>query len=142
VLLVAAGIVIDMGLGLLSEATGLPAHWTEWFDEDLAWGSPAVVAASLLGTIVSAPLLEEIVFRGLLYGTLRRRLGWPAAALLSAGIFAAAHGYGVAGFGSVFASGIMWAVAYEKTGSLLPGIAAHAANNVSAACAVLALLRA
>jgi hypothetical protein len=142
VLLVAAGIVIDMGLGLLSEATGLPAHWTEWFDEDLAWGSAAVVAASLLGTIVSAPLLEEIVFRGLLYGTLRRRLGWPAAALLSAGIFAAAHGYGAAGFGSVFASGIMWAVAYEKTGSLLPGIAAHAANNVSAACAVLALLRA
>jgi membrane protease YdiL (CAAX protease family) len=47
----------------------------------------------------------------------------------------------VAGFGSVFASGLMWAAAYEKTGSLLPGMAAHAANNVSAACAVLALLR-
>jgi len=35
----------------------------------------------------------------------------------------------------------MWAVAYEKTGSVLPGMIAHAANNVSAACAVLALLR-
>jgi uncharacterized protein len=97
--------------------------------------------ASLLGTIVFAPVLEEIVFRGLLYGTLRRRLGWPAAAVLTAAVFAAAHGYGVAGFGSVFASGLMWSVAYEKTGSLLPGMAAHAANNVSAACAVLALLR-
>jgi hypothetical protein len=99
------------------------------------------VTASLLGTVLFAPVLEEIVFRGLLYGTLRRRLGWPVAAVLSAAVFAAAHGYGVAGFGSVFASGVMWAVAYEKTGSVLPGMAAHAANNVSAACAVLALLR-
>jgi membrane protease YdiL (CAAX protease family) len=139
--LVGAGIALDVALGLLSEVAGVPSHWTEWFDEDLAWGSWGIMIASLLGTVVFAPVLEEIVFRGLLYGTLRRRLGWPLAAVLSAAVFAAAHGYGVAGFGSVFASGLMWAVAYEKTGSLLPGMAAHAANNVSAACAVLALLR-
>ncbi len=140
-ILAAAGIAIDIALGLLSEAAGVPSHWTEWFDEDLAWGSTGVLVGSLLGTVLFAPVLEEVVFRGLLYGTLRRWLGWPVAAVLSATVFAAAHGYGVAGFGSVFASGIMWAVAYEKTRSLLPGMVAHAANNVSAACAVLALLR-
>ena len=140
-ILFGAGVGVDVALGLVSEAAGLSAHWTEWFDEDLSWGSWGVVTASLLGTVVFAPVLEEVVFRGLLYGTLRRRLRWPAAAVLSAAVFAAAHGYGVAGFGSVFASGVMWAVAYEKTGSLLPGMAAHAANNASAACAVLALLR-
>jgi membrane protease YdiL (CAAX protease family) len=140
-LLVGAGIAVDIVLGLISEVAGVPSHWTEWFDEDLAWGGWGIVIASLLGTVVFAPVLEEIVFRGLLYGTLRRRLGWPLAAVLSALVFAAAHGYGVAGFGSVFASGVMWAVAYEKTGSVLPGMIAHAANNVSAACAVLALLR-
>ena len=140
-ILAGAGIVVDIALGLLSEAAGVPSHWTEWFDEDLAWGSTGVLVGSLLGTVLFAPVLEEIVFRGLLYGTLRRRVGWPAAAVLSAIVFAAAHGYGVAGFGSVFASGVMWAIAYEKTRSLLPGMLAHAANNVSAACAVLALLR-
>ena len=140
-ILAGAGIAVDIALGLISEAAGVPSHWTEWFDEDLAWGSGGVLVGSLLGTVVFAPLLEEIVFRGLLYGTLRRFMGWPVAAVLSAAVFAAAHGYGVAGFGSVFASGIMWAVAYEKTRSLLPGMIAHAANNVSAACAVLALLR-
>ena len=140
--LVGGGIAIDVALGLLTEAAGVPSHWTEWFDEDLAWGSWGLVTASLLGTVVFAPVLEEIVFRGLLYATLRRRLGWPLAAVLSATVFAAAHGYGMAGFASVFASGLMWAVAYEKTGSLLPGMAAHAANNASAACAVLALVRA
>jgi membrane protease YdiL (CAAX protease family) len=140
-ILVGASIAVDIALGLLSEAAGVPSHWTEWFDEDLAWGGNGVLIASLLGTVVFAPILEEIVFRGLLYGTLRRRVGWPAAAVLSAAIFGVAHGYGVAGLGSVFASGLMWAIAYEKTRSLLPGMVAHAANNVSAACAVLALLR-
>jgi uncharacterized protein len=140
-ILAGVGIAIDITLGLISEAARVPSHWTEWFDEDLAWGSHGVLVASLLGTVVFAPVLEEIVFRGLLYGTLRRWVGWPAAAVLSAAVFAAAHGYGVAGFGSVFASGVLWAIAYEKTRSLLPGMAAHAANNVSAACAVLALLR-
>jgi CAAX protease family protein len=140
-ILAGLGIAIDIALGLMSEAAGVPSHWTEWFDEDLAWGSQGVLVASLLGTVVFAPVLEEIVFRGLLYGTLRRWVGWPAAAVLSAAVFAAAHGYGVAGFGSVFSSGVLWAIAYEKTRSLLPGMVAHAANNVSAACAVLALLR-
>ena len=140
-ILAGAGIAVDIVLGLISEAAGVPSHWTEWFDEDLAWGSGGIVVGSLLGTVVFAPLLEEIVFRGLLYGTLRRWMGWPAAAVLSSTIFAAAHGYGAAGFGSVFASGLMWAIAYEKTRSLVPGMIAHAANNVSAACAVLALLR-
>ncbi|HEV8475061.1 MAG TPA: CPBP family intramembrane glutamic endopeptidase, partial [Methylomirabilota bacterium] len=125
----------------LAEASGTPSHWTEWFDEELAWGRPAVALASLLGTVVFAPVLEEIVFRGLLFATLRRRLPWPVAAVLSAAIFAAAHGYGAAGFGSVFVSGVLWAAAYEKTGSVLPGTAAHVANNVAAAAGVLLLLR-
>lgn len=140
-LLVGAGTASDLALGLLAEASGTPSHWTEWFDEELAWGRPAVALASLLGTVVFAPVLEEIVFRGLLFATLRRRLPWPVAAVLSAAIFAAAHGYGAAGFGSVFVSGVLWAAAYEKTGSVLPGTAAHVANNVAAAAGVLLLLR-
>jgi membrane protease YdiL (CAAX protease family) len=140
-LLVGAGTAIDLALGLLSEATNMSSHWTEWFDEDLAWGSPAVAATSLLGTVLFAPVFEEIVFRGLLYATLRRRLAWPIAATLSAAVFALAHGYGAAGFGSVFLSGLLWAIAYERTGSLLPNTAAHLVNNVAAALGVLLLLR-
>jgi uncharacterized protein len=140
-LLVGMGTASDLALGLLSEATQLSAHWTEWFDEDLAWGGPLVAGVSLLGTVVFAPVFEEIVFRGLLYATLRRRLAWPIAAIVSAGVFAIAHGYGAAGFGSVFLSGLLWAIAYERTGSLLPNTAAHVLNNVAAALGVLLLLR-
>jgi membrane protease YdiL (CAAX protease family) len=139
--LVAAGLVIDLGLGLLFGALGLTSHWAEWFDADLAWGGVAAVGVTLLGSIVFAPVFEELIFRGLLHGTLRTRLGWPLAAVVSGFVFALAHGYGVAGFVSVFLSGVLWAWVYERTGSLLPAILAHAVNNAAVAITLLALLR-
>ncbi|HEU4368428.1 MAG TPA: CPBP family intramembrane glutamic endopeptidase [Methylomirabilota bacterium] len=139
--LVAAGLVTDIGLGVLGQRLGLTSHWSEWFDATLAWGSPAEVVATVLGAVVFAPIFEELIFRGLLYGSLRSRFGWPAAALGSALIFGFAHGYGIAGFLSVFLSGVIWAYLYERTGSLLPGVAAHVANNAAVAITLLALLR-
>ncbi len=62
-------------------------------------------------------------------------------ALFSAGIFAIAHGYGLIGFVSVLWSGLLWAWLYEKTGSLWPGILAHAINNLLVCLSVMALLR-
>jgi membrane protease YdiL (CAAX protease family) len=38
-------------------------------------------------------------------------------------------------------SGVLWAIAYERTRSLLPGMPAHAANNLQATAVVLASLR-
>ncbi|HEX2438081.1 MAG TPA: CPBP family intramembrane glutamic endopeptidase [Methylomirabilota bacterium] len=140
-LLVGVGIVIDIVLGLLGDRLGLAAHWSEWFDAGLAWGSPAVVAVTFLGSVVFAPIFEELIFRGLLYGTLRTRLAWPLAASASALVFALAHGYGVAGFLSVFLSGFLWSWVYERTGSLLPSMAAHMVNNLTVALTLTAMLR-
>src|SRR5262249_51207300 len=95
---------------------------------------------SLEATVV-APIVEEMTFRGLLYGTLRARFGpWPSA-LTSAVLFALPHGYAVAGSLSVLVSGVLWAWAYERTKSLLPGIFAHAANNLLSTLWVVGLLR-
>lgn len=139
--LVAAGLVIDLGLSVLGGALGLAPHWAEWFDADLAWGGPVTVGVTLLGSIVFAPVFEELVFRGLLYGTLRTRLAWPLAAVTSALVFALAHGYGVVGFLSIVLSGVLWAWVYERTGSLLPAILVHVVNNASVAVALTVLLR-
>jgi membrane protease YdiL (CAAX protease family) len=134
----------QLGEGVMDVAgrwLGLSAHWTEWFDRDLVWGAPVVVGVTLLDTVVLTPVFEEIVFRGLLFATLRRRFGWSVAAVLSAAIFAVAHGYGVLGFAAVFWSGFLWAWAYERTGSLLPSIASHAADNLLASLGVILVLR-
>ena len=134
----------QLGEGVMDVAgrwLGLSAHWTEWFDRELVWGAPVVVGVTLLDTVVLTPVFEEIVFRGLLFATLRRRFGWSVAAVLSAAIFAVAHGYGVLGFAAVFWSGFLWAWAYERTGSLLPSIASHAADNLIASLGVILVLR-
>jgi membrane protease YdiL (CAAX protease family) len=141
VLLIGAGVVIDAGLSLGGSWLRLDSHWAEWFDSDLAWGSLGAVAVTLFVTVVLAPVFEEIIFRGVLYGSLRARWGVGPSIVISALVFALAHGYGSAGFASVFLSGALWAWSYERTRSLLPAIAAHMANNAAVGFTLLWLLR-
>jgi membrane protease YdiL (CAAX protease family) len=48
-----------------------------------------VLSAALAAVIVS--VLEEILFRGALFGLLRKTLSWPVALVLSSGVYALAH---------------------------------------------------
>ncbi|MDX1412361.1 MAG: type II CAAX endopeptidase family protein, partial [Nitrospirales bacterium] len=116
-------------------------HWTEWFDPTLVWGTPTNVAVTLVEYSIIAPVFEEIIFRGVLFGTFRRRFGWPISAVLSALVFSLVHGYGLVGLLTVFWSGVLWAWAYEKTGSLWPGMIAHGANNLLVSMTLVALFR-
>ena len=138
---VAAGLWGGWVMDGVSQAFHLTSHWAEWFDPDLVWATPSLTAISLVEYVVFAPLFEELAFRGLLFAILRRKFRFLPAALISAGIFGVAHGYGVVGLLSVCWSGVLWAWIYEKTGSLLPGILAHAINNLLVCLAVMALLR-
>lgn len=138
---VAAGLWGEWVMSRVAESLQLTNHWTEWFDPDLVWGSGSVLTISLLEYVVFAPIFEELAFRGILYAILRRRLAPLPAALISASVFALAHGYGVIGFISVLWSGLLWAWIYERTGSLIPGMIAHAANNLLVCLSVMALLR-
>jgi membrane protease YdiL (CAAX protease family) len=138
---IAAGLWGEWIIGRVIEWWGISNHWTEWFDANLVWASGSTLVVSLLEYVVFAPIFEEIAFRGLLYAILRRRLSFAPAALVSASVFALAHGYGLIGFISVLWSGFLWAWIYEKTGSLIPGMIAHSMNNLLVCLAVMALLR-
>ena len=129
--------LIYTGLG----AAGVSSHWADGFLEEFLWGSAGAVAAGTLDGVVWAPIFEELIFRGVLYPTLRLRLPAWLAALASAAIFAIAHGYGIQGFAAVTWSGMVWALGYERTRSLLPGMLAHAGSNLLATASFLVLLR-
>jgi membrane protease YdiL (CAAX protease family) len=128
-------------IGAALDALRLSSHWADGLQENLIWGSWGLVARETIGSVIWAPLGEEVAFRGVLYPALRRRFGVAPAVALSAAVFAVAHGYGVVGFAEVFWSGVLWALAYERTGSLWPSIVAHAAGNLAATIGVIALLR-
>lgn len=140
VAVIAAGLWGEWVLGRAAEILNLSNHWTEWFDPNLVWASLSKLTVSLLEYVVFAPIFEEMAFRGLLYATLRRRLAFFPAAIVSTSIFALAHGYSLIGFISVFWSGFLWAWIYERTGSLIPGMVAHAMNNLLVCLTVMALL--
>jgi membrane protease YdiL (CAAX protease family) len=138
---VAAGLWGEWIMGRAAEFLNLNNHWTEWFDQNLVWEAPSVMAVTVLEYVVFAPIFEELAFRGLLFAMLRRRFEFLPAALISASLFALAHGYSLIGFLSVFWSGFLWAWIYERTGSLIPGMVAHATNNLLVCLTVMALLR-
>jgi len=75
-----------------------------------------------------APIAEEIFFRGFLYGGLRARWGATGAMLISTLFFTALH-FSIDAFIPILVLGLFLAWLYEKTGSLIPGIILHAANN-------------
>jgi membrane protease YdiL (CAAX protease family) len=140
-ILITVTIVGDAVIDTVGALLGVKAHWADALSEDLLWYPRWAFVASAFNATVWAPVIEELTFRGLLYGTLRTRLGaWPAA-LVSAAIFSLPHGYAAAGSLSVLLSGVLWAVAYERTRSLLPGLLAHSANNIMSTLWVVALLR-
>lgn len=88
---------------------------------------------------VLAPFAEELFFRGMLFGWLRR-WGFWFAALVSAGLFGLAHGINVV-LPASFALGLLNAVAYERSGSIWPAIVSHATFNGTSLLALLALSR-
>jgi len=116
-------------------------NWRDWFLPQLVWGSQLDLFKTGFEVVLLAPVFEEIIFRGLLYSTLRAKFTIPISISGSALIFALAHGYGLVAFLTVFWSGLLWAWAYERTGSILPGICAHAINNGLVVYSLVAIFR-
>ena len=97
--------------------------------------TPTQIVWIVLLVCVLVPIGEEMFFRGFVYGTLRR-WGVAAAAVLSALFFAAVHQQ-VVHFLPIALLGVILAVLYERTGSLLPAVIVHAANNLVAVLGAL-----
>jgi len=109
---------------------GLGDHWAAGIQERLVFGPQATVIWSTINIVLWTPIMEEIGFRGLIYTTLRTRLSPTLAIVICALVFSALHLKSVAGFLSIFWSGLLLAYAYERYHSLLPGIVMHSVGNI------------
>lgn len=90
----------------------------------------ATVGVAVLVCIV-APIVEELFFRGFLFPSLQRLMGWLPAALLAGAIFGGIHAGGTPAIFLVPLAvlGFVLCVLYHRTASLLPGMGVHAFNN-------------
>jgi membrane protease YdiL (CAAX protease family) len=82
------------------------------------------------------PLVEELVFRGMLYQLLRRSVPLWAAVAVSAALFGLAHGYAVL-LPPLFVFGVALALVFEYTRSLYCSISLHVLINAVALYASL-----
>ncbi|PYK62430.1 MAG: hypothetical protein DME21_06490 [Verrucomicrobia bacterium] len=101
-------------------------------------------AGRLIGKVLSAALtaavvavLEEILFRGAIFGALRKTCRWPTALVISSAIYALVHlptmlrGFVdfeqvVPGFFNLTLAGALLALGYQRTGNLFFSIGLHA----------------
>ncbi|MEO5958123.1 MAG: CPBP family intramembrane glutamic endopeptidase [Opitutaceae bacterium] len=92
--------------------------------------SPLWLLLLSLSAIVVAPLAEELIFRAGIFRYVRTRLPRWGALLLPACLFAAMH-LSLATFAQLAVLGIIFALAYERTGNLGTAIVAHALFNLN-----------
>jgi membrane protease YdiL (CAAX protease family) len=124
-----------IGIGILSYfafATAYALVFGVPEQDDIA-GDFGPIGIQILLIVFLAPFAEEICFRGMLFGGLRTRLPWWAAAL-GAGLFFGMLHYstGPSAVPSLVVLGAIFAVVYEKTGSIWPAIIMHTLNNAFA----------
>jgi hypothetical protein len=95
---------------------------------------PAMLTASVVVFGLLAPLAEELIFRGLLFGWLEGRWSARVAWIVSSLAFAAAH-IDLTHIMLVLPLGFLFGWLRWRTGSLVPSLAAHAINNSAAVLA-------
>jgi membrane protease YdiL (CAAX protease family) len=132
------GLLLTILLSAVMAQFGLLSNQFEQFGFVRGAG-PIGLAVVLFFAAVSAPFTEELFFRGVLFGLYRRRQPTWLAYLVSGVLFAAAHvmptrmspsQMAALGIG-IFALGTLLAWTYQRTGSLYPGMLAHAVNNAT-----------
>lgn len=102
----------------------------ELFRETIASGDLGSVLLLLGGGLIVAPVGEEIIFRGFLFGLLRARWGFGPALVVSSAVFAVLHPP-IFAMCPIFFVGALLCYVYERTGSLYSAITYHLVFNAA-----------
>ena len=107
----------------------LPESLIDSFNQnaDLMQGGPLLL--ELISVVIVTPLLEEIIFRGLVFSRLKRGMAAPLAVALSALIFGAAHGHIISLVYAGLLGVILACLMQRYNDSILPGVFCHAGFN-------------
>lgn len=96
--------------------------------EPLVTGGTAQLVTVFILLAVVTPIAEELFFRGYVYRSLRHHWSVPVSIVLSALVFSGFHFYVVQAI-PIFVAGLLFALLYERTGSLLAPMVAHGVVN-------------
>jgi uncharacterized protein len=119
---------IFLGLGIISPLVNL-IPMTDWIKELMrSMGSPTHVGL-FLAIVVAAPVLEEIIFRGVILDGLLKKYSPSTSIIVSSILFGLIH-FNPWQFVSAFLGGIFIGWVYYRTRNLSLAIIIHATNNL------------
>jgi membrane protease YdiL (CAAX protease family) len=125
------GLLAYSGFDVLWNALVHPAPPSGDFAGVADQGTAVIVLAGFLA-VVGAPVVEEVFFRGFLYRSFRNRLGIVSSCVIAGTLFGLGHTqYPLVVRPELAFFGVVACLLYERTGSLLPGIAMHSFVDAS-----------
>lgn len=126
--IVAGTVAVAYGLNYLFSATGFIESSESYQNVAKNQYDVAVWAGLILYGVVS-PFVEEVIFRGFLYGRMRVYMPKVWAVLISALLFGVYHGNMVQGVYG-FVMGILFTVAYDRYKNFYLAVIMHAIANL------------
>ena len=121
-------IVVGLAWTALLKLCGLPVDPQDAVAFFTQTKSPVLIAAMIALAAVIAPVTEELIFRAGIFRYARTRLPRWAALLLPACLFAALHNH-LPSFAPLVVLGVVFSLAYERTGRIGTAMVAHALFN-------------
>lgn len=136
--LIAMPVVLVTGLiwQALLKLCGLPVEAQDMVGRLANAESPALLIGMIALATITAPITEELVFRAGFFRYARTRLPRWAALLVPACLFAALH-QNLATFAPLVALGIVFSLAYERTGRIGTAMVAHGLFNAHTVAIIL-----
>ena len=131
---VAPAFILGLSLNFLCDTAitliPFPQSMIDSYNEVYSFIGSGSKVAEFVAIALVAPIVEEIVFRGMAYGNMRSRVPKVLAVIISAALFGAAHANMIS-FVFTFLLGVFLAVAFEFSDSLFIPIIIHIEFNAS-----------
>lgn len=130
-------VVVSLAWQALLNAVGVPTPPQDAIELLRNSKGPLPAAVLVASATIVAPISEELIFRAGIFRYVRTRLPRWAALLLPAFIFGAMH-TNLASLAPLVALGIVFSLAYERTGRISTTILAHAFFNATTTLLIFA----
>ena len=125
-----AAVGFNIVVSKLLQIIPFPENWIESYQQNSSMIGAGNMAVAWIATVIVAPILEEIVFRGLIYTRLKQGMAAVAAAVIASLLFALSHGTIVWGIYTFLLSMILiWT--FERFQSLTANICFHFFFNLT-----------
>lgn len=103
---------------------------TELGIDTLSEQSFVIYIIAILTYVLIVPILEEILYRGIILRFLENKYSFFAGLMISSLLFGLAHDYDFAFIIFATLMGIIYGLLYKKTNSIIPGIIGHMTYNL------------